>query len=101
MVLAAIMHQLMLVALLANQAFCYGSLLCCFFLERVSSLRPCLFVEELGPRVPRMVRQAWMILRTRGVDPEIERAFSLTSLELWYHRIGQVEQFYYFGMDFQ
>lgn len=35
----------------AGKAFTFVSFLCCFFLERVPSLRPRLYVDELGSRV--------------------------------------------------
>ena len=38
MVLQEVIHHLKLVALVANEVFSYGNLLCCFFLERVPSL---------------------------------------------------------------
>lgn len=40
MLLAETLYQSRLVALVANQVFCCGSLLCCLFLERVPSLWP-------------------------------------------------------------
>lgn len=81
--LVEVVSQLRQVAPIVNQGFSYGSFLCYFFLEHAPSLQPHLFVQYLGPWVLRMVRWARLMPRTRGVDPEIGRAFSATSLELW------------------
>lgn len=84
-----------------GKGFTFASFLCCFFLEQVHSLRPHLYVDDLGPQVPQIMRWVRLIPRTGGMDPEVESAFSVTSLALWLPRMGLVDRYCYAGMDFQ
>jgi len=85
----------------AGKGFTFAGFLFCFFGGQVPSLRPHLYVDDLGPWVPQMVRWARLIPCTGGMDPEVGRAFFVTALAFWLHRMGLVDRYFYAGMDFR
>lgn len=60
-----VLSQLRVCVQNVENGFPFASILCCFFLERVPTLRPHIYDEDMGPRAPQMVRWVRMMPRPR------------------------------------
>jgi hypothetical protein len=78
--------------------FCYASFLCCFFFERVPTLRPRVPVRAGLPSEPRMMRWGQMMPRAGG---GVRGYFTEDFYQQWEQMPLVIEDYPYAGMDYR
>ena len=79
--------------------FRYGTILACFFFERVPLLRPQVVFTELRPRDPRMLWWVEIMARTRGGGSKVK--YEAPFFQWLNDQILMIENYAYAGTDFR